>query len=765
MPGSPQTLNNYISGGVGGRGGDGHDQGRGGNGGGWEGSYRRLFIQAAQIVNHCPPPSRIFHGRRNILDKMHQFFTSNMGFQHIYVLHGLGGAGKTQIALKFINESSSRFSDIFLIDSSSTETIDTGLKAIASIKGVGQSPQDALRWLGNNADSWLLFFDNADDPFIDLNMYFPQCDHGNIVITSRNPGLCVYGGANSPVSDMEEVDAVDLLLRSAAQDVTDVNKEAATQIVKILAYLPLAIIQAGAFISKSGNPHSYIMLYEQNQARLLNEKPAQSHDNYAWTVYTTWQISFDQLSQQAKQFLCLCSFLHYQGISEEIFKGATNYEFKPSGPSKGELQLPLVVLSQFSGPTGVWNSLSFMDVTNEIRSSSLINFDATTQMFSMHPLVHDWARGTFSEEEPYCAGMCSIVGMSLAKRSDEEMRLVTPWMLPHVDALIKHSSTMIAEFGLKFGQIYLFGGQTKKARDLGLKVLDQWRETLGQDHTDTLEVMHFLAWRAVKLEVLVLEKRKKILGDSHPDTLSTKGSLAVTYKHLGKLVESAQLGLEVLESRKNIHGNKHPETLRSMANLALTYTDLRRFREAEELSVIVLEGRKVLLGENHPDTVRAMANLACTYSVMKKLGEAEKFCVMALEKRKHILGEEHPETLISMANVASTYYALEKFKEAEEIQVLVLEKRRTILGNSHPSTLRGMLNLASTWCELGKLHEAEKLCIAALEKHREVFGKTHPNTLKMVERLRVIYDRLGKSNETDDLNTIPHGAETRVSIL
>jgi hypothetical protein len=66
-------------------------------------------IQASQVINHCPPPSRIFQGRRDILDKMHYyFFTSDVGIQHIYVLYGLGGAGKTQIALKFINESSSR---------------------------------------------------------------------------------------------------------------------------------------------------------------------------------------------------------------------------------------------------------------------------------------------------------------------------------------------------------------------------------------------------------------------------------------------------------------------------------------------------------------------------------------------------------------------------------------------------------------------------------------------------------------------------------
>jgi hypothetical protein len=56
--------------------------------------------------SHIPPPSRIFQGRQTILDKMNQFFMQDIGKQHIYVLHGLGGAGKTQIGLEFINNSS-----------------------------------------------------------------------------------------------------------------------------------------------------------------------------------------------------------------------------------------------------------------------------------------------------------------------------------------------------------------------------------------------------------------------------------------------------------------------------------------------------------------------------------------------------------------------------------------------------------------------------------------------------------------------------------
>jgi hypothetical protein len=62
---------------------------------------------AIEKVNTCPPPSKMFQGRHDILCQMRRFFTTNKGKQHIYVLYGLGGAGKTQIAYKFIKDSSS----------------------------------------------------------------------------------------------------------------------------------------------------------------------------------------------------------------------------------------------------------------------------------------------------------------------------------------------------------------------------------------------------------------------------------------------------------------------------------------------------------------------------------------------------------------------------------------------------------------------------------------------------------------------------------
>ncbi|KAJ7328270.1 P-loop containing nucleoside triphosphate hydrolase protein, partial [Mycena albidolilacea] len=180
-----------------------------------------------------PPSSRTFVGRQNILRMMHDYFVRGADTnQEIFLLHGLGGSGKTQIALKFIQQST-LFSEVFLIDSTTLDTIESGLKDIAASRNIGEASQVTLQWLRCKHGNWLLFFDNADDPRIDLNSYFPLCNHGNILITSRNPGLQVYAGADCPVSDMEESESAELLLKIAAKEDTAKNRRIARDIMKV----------------------------------------------------------------------------------------------------------------------------------------------------------------------------------------------------------------------------------------------------------------------------------------------------------------------------------------------------------------------------------------------------------------------------------------------------------------------------------------------------------------------------------------------------
>ncbi|KAJ7458450.1 P-loop containing nucleoside triphosphate hydrolase protein [Mycena latifolia] len=708
----------------------------------------QLAPQIPQTITKCPPPSRIFHGRQQILDEMHKLFKQDLNQQHIFLLHGLGGAGKTQIALKFIQESSSRFSEIFLIDASTLETIDTGLNNIAATKDVGSTAQDALQWLSSQSKEWLLLFDNADDPKINLHKFFPQCTHGNILIASWNPGLRVFAGSHALVSDMEETDAVELLLKSAAVATTPANKDTATEIVKALCYLPLAIIQAGAFISQSGALGQYLDLYTENRVRLLSEQPVQSHDDYAWTVYTTWQISFDQLSKLAATFLQLCSFIHHEGISEHIFSRASAYDFPAHCPSKEELKDPLEFLSQFLGPVGTWDSLRFMKVTNEIQAYSLINFAAERNMFSIHPLVHTWCQSTLTDQQSYHYWMIAIVGMSITKIRREDIQLASLELLPHLDALIGKGTSITPDFRSEYGHIYSWAGRWKDAKQLQLAVLADQRNLLGEDHPHTLLIMARLAsanWRgdelkeAEELEVDVLKKRRKILGEDHPDTLLSMANLGSTYYMLGQFKEAEELEAVVLEKRRKILGEDHPYTLLSMANLGSTYHRLGQFKEAEKLEVVVLEKRRKILGENHPDTLRSMVNLGSTYGRLGQFKEVEKLEVVVLEKRRKILGEDHRDTILAMACLGSTHRKLGQFKEAQKLDVGVLEKMRKILGEDHPDTLDAMANLGQTYHQLGQLEDAEELEVVVLKKRRKILGEDHPDTLHSVQNMAATY--------------------------
>ncbi|KAJ7819637.1 hypothetical protein B0H14DRAFT_2308847, partial [Mycena olivaceomarginata] len=145
--------------------------------------------------------------------------------------------------------------------------------------------------------------------------------------------------------------------------------------------------------------------------RLLSEKPAQSHDRYPWTVYTTWQMSFDRLKPPAAMLLQHCSFLHYNGISEAIFSYAAKCTV-PS-PFKDELQGPLEFLSHFLESTGEWNSLQFLEVTNDLQAYSLMSFDAEMKLFSIHPLVHAWSQATVHNPERYKSTMGCILSMAI----------------------------------------------------------------------------------------------------------------------------------------------------------------------------------------------------------------------------------------------------------------------------------------------------------------------------------------------------------------
>ncbi|KAJ7243975.1 hypothetical protein C8J57DRAFT_1191507 [Mycena rebaudengoi] len=690
---------------------------------------------------------------------MHLYFAQDIGNRHVSLLHGLGGSGKTQIALKLMHETQSdRFTDVFFLDASTADTLRAGLKNIALTQSIGSNHEDALHWLSSCNKEWLLIFDNADDPKLNLFNFFPQSTHGNILITSRNPQLRVHApDAHHRISDLEEEAAVQLLLVSAAEPATSENEMLATEIVKVLYCFPLAVVQAGAYISKTGGAlRRYLALYEHNHTRLLSEVPVQSHDKYALSVYTTWDISFKCLNKPAARFLQLCSFFHHEGISEGIFSNAAIFIPDSLDLTQEQVEEPQEFLGQFLTTAGMWDTLSFSEMAAELQGYSLINQDPNTGLFSIHPLVHSWSRNTVLSMDSTQECVAALLAMSV----DWEDTLFTMRLLPHVNTVLQMDSQLASKFLWPYQRIYYDSGNFQRAQELCADLLEKAKSSLGAEHPDTLAIMGQLAttyWdlgkfsEAEALQVAVLEKRKQTSGSEHPDTLTAMNNLAVTYRGLGKFSEAEALQVAVLEKRKQTSGSEHPYTLMAMGNLAYTYRDLGKFSEAEALQVAVLEKMKQTSGSEHPYTLTAMGNLASTYRDLGKFSEAEALQVAVLEKRKQTSGSEHLYTLTAMNQLAITYQDLGKFSEAEALQVAVLEKRSQTSGSEHPGTLAAMNNLAITYRDLGKFSEAEALQVAVLEKRKQTSGSEHPETLTTMGNLAITYWHLGRLTEAEAL--------------
>ncbi|KAJ7448717.1 hypothetical protein FB451DRAFT_1375247 [Mycena latifolia] len=704
----------------------------------------------------CPPPSVRFTGREDILQQMTEHFNRSIGQRHILLLHGLGGSGKSQIAFKFVEKSTrisqSRFPEVYFVDGSCQQTIENDLVTLALAKKVGKTFQDSLLWLSNQHTEWLINWPQSAAlsqamalfSFLNLNLgqYFPSGSHGNILVTSRNPDLGQLAQATHKVEQMALEEAIDLLLSAAGYDIMEVaNRDVAKRIV-----------QAGAFISSSRALQKYLDLYEQTASRiqLLHQKPPQSE--YGWSVYATWQISFENISSQARNLLELCSFIHHDGITEGLFQQAALYKLRRRGPTPAELREPLDFLAKFCSSLGSkWDSLKFIAVTNELARFSLIDFQAASGdiTFSIHPLVHEWCRAVMKVDAPTELCMHKLIGMSLASRGDDFR--FSHQMFPHLDALVfntgldstRQPNILDNSFAPECLWVYHKEGKWSDGVHLGESMLHTL--VLQLDEQQTLTIQGHLAimyaysgvfHQAVELDKVVLSKRRELLGEDHPDTLRSMANLAVRYSQMGQFHEAAELERVVLSKRSELFGEDHPDTLRTMGNL---YYPTAKLLELRNYGTVVADSGTVAADSGTGSRSEAAV---MEYSQMGQSHEAAELEKVTLSKQMELLGENHPHTLFTMGNLAVTYSDMGQLQDAAELANVVLSKRRELLGEDHPNTLHSLANSGLICFKMGRLTEARELQERALNACGRVLGEDHPDTTKIAHQLAATIEQL-----------------------
>ena len=729
------------------------------------------------------------------------------GLAYAITVIGLGGTGKTQLVLHYIEGHEEEYDTILWIDVRSEETarssyerccralclpieaptVDVPLQDIPAVQAV------LLRLRSEDQNKrWLVVVDNADDLSWDVSGVVPKGKAGTVIVTSQDAQASRLLGGRTPtvrVDAMEPEEAVRLVSNYFDEPLCrgDGCLALVEEITEYLDRLALAMDLAGAQVQadvENGDDlatalRQYIADYKRSQDRLLRDEEFARRSLYKKTVWTAWETSLASLGEaedrQADvypvQLLSFVTLLDRANVQDELFRLASlGLEDACNGMN---VEVPTWMQRLLSkGDDNQWDDFSYRASVKLLLRYGLVRpVGDPWKGITMHSLVQ-WRAGVGIDREEYWR--LYLVFMAAACMNIEKVagnvrfRRHVVVHLPLNKRLVNESNGVEGE-GLRWmwswvGHVLWQEGRWKLAEKLHVEVLDARRRVLGEEHPDTIGAIASLAAtyqnqghlkEAEELEIKVLEARQRVLGEEHSDTIRAMDSLSVTYSMRGIADKAEELKAKVVEVSRRVLGNEHPDTIRAMANLAATYQNQGRSKKAEELLLKVLEARQRVLGEENPDTIMAMANLAVTYWNQGRLKEARELDVKVLEVSRRVLGEEHPDTIKTINSLSVTFSMRGNEVKAEELEAKVMEVSRRVLGNEHPDTIRAMANLAATYRDQGRSK--------VLEARRRVLGEKHPHTIMAIANLGVTGRKQGGLKEAEELEV--KVLETRQRVL
>jgi tetratricopeptide (TPR) repeat protein len=666
-----------------------------------------------------------FTGREEILAELHARFKANnaTALSQRHAMSGLGGIGKTQIAVEYAHRHSKDYQAVLWARAESHEALTSSYVEIAGLLDLPQKNeqdqtiivQAVKRWLQDN-DGWLLILDNADEPAIVREFLPTKCD-GHILLTTRAQALGGLAQRIEVDTFTPELGALLLLRRATLIGATDAiekatpeDREVAMQISKELGGLALALDQAGAYIEETQCSLSdYLKRYRTRRTAMLKRRGENAHD-YPASVATTWSLSFEQVEKRsaaAADLLRLCAFLAPDAIPEEIvIKGASSYlgeHLQGVSEDEGLLDEAIAVL----------------------RAYSLIRRDPVEKTLSIHRLVQAVLRDAMTEDKTKLWTERTVLAVNKACPT-VEFATWPQWerYLPHAQAcaeLVGQGDLMLLEAG-------------HLLNDTGFYLYERGRYTESE-----LLYQHALAIR------------EQQSGSQHPATAQSLDNLAALYREQGKYEQAEPLHQRALAICIHQLGPEHPHTATSLNNLAGLYQIQGKYELAEPLYQNALAIRKKTLGLHHPLTASSFNNLALLYQIQGQYEQAEPLYQRILVFREHQLGPEHPHTATSLNNLAGLYQIQGKYELAEPLLKRAFAIREQQLGLDHPYTATSLNNLAGFYYERGKYEQAEPLYQRALTIYKNSLGPQHPDTQRTRQNYAALLRAMGRGEEAKQL--------------
>lgn len=682
-------------------------------------------------------------------------------------LYGMGGVGKTEIAAEYCHRFSAEYDLVWWIRAEQEDTVRNALIALGRRMGLAEfsdterdySAQivlDALR-TGKSYSRWLLVFDNVTDPEM-IRGYIPR-GTGHVIITSRiAQWRRELNSEGVEVGAFKPTESVDFLRKripglgpteSAAND--EARQADAARLSEALGNLPLAAEHAAAYLNETRIPiPDYLELYEQNAHETLGQ-PVDIY--YPEPVATTWSVSLNAVSDDARAVFNLLCFFSPEPISEELI-------VRPALAGRVPDELRNVI----------YDLAAFRRAVRELARYSLLKIFGVRNVVQVHRVVQSVTRGRMQREDPERVTEYRRVAHELLAASDPgspdkeandpQYELSKQHLIPS-GAVDSDNSQVRALIINQVRRMHLRGGY-RESLSLGETALERWQELFGQDDLQTLmlalEVSLCLfqlgeTERAGRLVADTEERLDRVHGRENEAYLRAAVLYTRVQRHLGNYEQALARDLEILPVHEDVLRAEHPHTLNLINNIAVDLRCLGRYAEAMSYDERALAERRRMFGETADNTLSSKFAIARN---LRKLGRIDEgldlirdVCHLADVKNS----PWHQSRLLYEMDLSVALRWVGFYEEARKVGERNLERQLRILGPTHRQTLLACTNLINARRLTLDLASAAEVGEETVKNWEKVTGtREHPNSQAAAVNLAIVHRLLGNPLGASKIN-------------
>lgn len=627
------------------------------------------------------PATDYFAARDDDMQKMINFFRAEPGLtrRSTFVVHGMGGIGKTQIAVSFAREYTALFSAVFWLNGFSQPALKASMASAASRLPDSTATEDNLdqlvqrftNWLAlSDNKRWLLIIDNVDldwlakpkDPAAyDYTTMLPTSDHGNILLTTRLATLGQRATASLELDSVSDVIARSILCRYIK---TLADDQHVKLLLKRLAGLPLALVQAGSYLGTTNmSIKDYNEIWVSTWSSLMDDQTEFSMQNDAQkSMLTTWKLSYDQVKARradAISLLHLWTLFSHSDIWPDLV-----------------IHADALKQSHFLTKSNFWNSIGVLRQYSLVRSHR----DDSGEM-NIHPIIHAWVSTVLQQESRHTMLTTYLKALTILNHREYEFRSAQ-WrtrgrILAHANAAcakLKEALWVLAE---PYAAIYFapvarfvaeFGSRSNAQLALGMlrSLLEQDLDAPTRVHlSKSLAAAYYFTNQPEMVQKTLASAMEVIKGDNKVGFTVCEGLriLATTSADMGDhksavtaSSESFVLAFQRVDSRKHL--------LPSAYLLGEAMCFIGEAEQGKEILFWVI--RYAEAAGERVNGAYARLRLAVRYSLDTTPEKAILPLREALAVLSEIKGEDHPETkwTADLLEGVSTAYRQEKELEA-----------------------------------------------------------------------------------------------------